>query len=60
MEEDMKANILMIKNTELEHFIGQIEENIMVHGKMVNNMEEDNTIQLLDKKRPVNGFKAKE
>ena len=27
---------------ELEHFIGQMVENIMDHGKMANNMEEDN------------------
>jgi hypothetical protein len=50
----------MIKNTELEHFIGLMEENIMVHGRMENNMAVENISLFLDKKDLDNGLMEKE
>ena len=42
MEEHMKANIIMIKNTVLEFSVDLTEENTSDIGKMVNNMGMDN------------------
>ena len=39
MADDMKEIILMIRKKDKECFIGQMEENIKVAGKMENNME---------------------
>ncbi len=60
MAENTKANMLMIKNTELEHFIGLMEENIMVHGRMESNMAVENISLFLDKKGLDNGSMEKE
>lgn len=37
--EDMRESIKMIKNMVREHLNGQMDENLLDNGKMVNNME---------------------
>ena len=49
MVEDTLENIWMIKNMDMENFIGLMEEFIKVNGKMENNMEEENTKELITK-----------
>jgi len=44
MEENIQENIKTIKNMAMEYLIGLMAENIVVNGKMVNNMEEENTL----------------
>ena len=39
MEESMKVNIIMIRNKEKEHTLGQTGENIKVNGWMENSTE---------------------
>ena len=50
MEENTKDSMSMIKSMALGHFIGQMEGNIMVLGKMVSNMVEVNIMQFLGRK----------
>ena len=50
MEENTKDSMSMIKSMVLGHFIGQMEGNIMVLGKMVSNMVEVNIMQFLGRK----------
>ena len=45
----------MIKNTVRENSIGLMEGNILVIGKMVNNMELVNIQELMEKQNLVNG-----
>jgi hypothetical protein len=45
----------MIKNMELVHFTGLMEENITVHGKMENSMDVDNITSSLVKNVLDNG-----
>jgi hypothetical protein len=59
MEDVTKVNINMIKNMDLEPFIGLMAENMLVIGKMENNMEEVNTIYQMDRKKLDNGYKVK-
>jgi hypothetical protein len=59
MDDAIKDNTNTIKNMDSVHFIGQMEESISETGKMVNSMVEDNTTSQVDKKRLVNGFKAR-
>ena len=41
MEKVIQGNILTIKKMEKVHLHGQMEGNMLDHGKMVNNMEEE-------------------
>lgn len=50
MEENTKDSMSMIKSMALGRFIGQMEGNIMVLGKMVSNMVEVNIMQFLGRK----------
>jgi len=59
MDEYMKDNILMIKCMDMVHFIGLMEENIKVLGKMENNMEKDNIIYLMVNLKLENGLMVK-
>lgn len=47
-----------IKNMELEHFIGLMEENTMGLGKMASNMVGASITSPLEKKRLDSGYKA--
>ncbi len=60
MAEHMKENMKMIKNMDLELFVGLMEENILEIGKMVDSMEWDNTICKMTLRSVVNGSKEKE
>jgi hypothetical protein len=59
MEDVMKASINMIRNMALVHFIGRMVENMLVIGKMENNMVEANIIYQVDKRKLENGSKVK-
>lgn len=60
MEECIKDNTKMIKSMVLEHFIGQMVENMQEIGKTENNTEEDSIIQPLEKRKQDNGYKVSE
>lgn len=49
----------MIRKMDMEFLDGLMEESILEIGKMVNNMEEDNSIFKMDKKKLDSGLKAK-
>ena len=49
--ESTRDSISKIKNMELEHSTGRMEENTTEPGKMENSTEEDSTTSLQDKKR---------
>ena len=51
MVEVMREIMRMIKSMDLEHFIGQMEENMWDAGNKENNMVEVNIIWLMDRKR---------
>jgi regulator of replication initiation timing len=59
MEDVIKVNISMIKNMDMEHSFGQMEENILDIGKMVNSMVEENTFYQMVRKRLDNGCKER-
>jgi len=60
MEEDTKENTTMTKSKAKACFIGQTVEDIMVVGKMENNMELVNTSHLRERLDSENGKRAKE
>ena len=60
MEEDMKANILMIKSTDMVLMFGKMVVNMKVNGRMENNMEKVFTVNKMDKNVKVDGRKEKE
>jgi hypothetical protein len=47
MERFMMENIKMIKSMDMVLLVGQMVENMLVSGKMENNMEEENTSFLI-------------
>ena len=51
MEEVMRVNTNTIRNMDLEHSSGQMEENTLDIGKMENNMEEGNISFQMDRKK---------
>lgn len=51
MEDVIKVNINTIKNMDSEHSSGQMEENMLDIGKMVNNMEEENISFQMDRRK---------
>ena len=60
MVEVMREIMRMIKSMDLEHFIGQMEENMWDAGNKENNMVEVNIIWLMDRKRQANGYRERE
>jgi len=59
MEDVIKENISMIRNMDMEHSFGQMEENISDIGKMESNMAEENTFCQMVRKRLDNGYKER-
>lgn len=55
MEDVMKANTNMIRNMDLVHSSGQMEENMLDIGKMENSMEEVNIFFRTERKKLDNG-----
>lgn len=60
MEESMMETMLWIKSMVMGYTSGQMEENMKVNGRMENNMEKANTLQLMEKLEEESGEMAKE
>lgn len=59
MEENIKANIRMIKSMDLVHFIGLMAVSMWGDGKMVSSMEKENITCKMVIRRLVSGFREK-
>ena len=60
MEKDMKDNIWMIKNMDMEYLSGRIIENMKDIGNMVNNMVEELLLFQEERKKKEFGIKERE